>query len=36
LNLMDPATQAYLSEELEKYMAGDDYERAEGYVPPSE
>jgi len=36
LNLMDKATQTYLAEELEKYMAGDDYERAEGYVPPSE
>ena len=36
LNLMDASTQTYLADELAKYMSGDDYERAEGYVPPSE
>ena len=33
LNLMDPSTQTFLSEEFEKFMDGDDYERPEGYVP---
>jgi len=33
LNLMDSSTQTFLSEEFEKFMDGDDYERPEGYVP---
>ncbi|MBV1921723.1 MAG: oxidative damage protection protein [Pseudomonadales bacterium] len=33
LNLMDASSQTFLSEEFEKFMDGDDYERPEGYVP---
>ena len=34
LNLMEPATRSYLSEQMEKFLSGEDYERAEGYIPP--
>lgn len=34
MSLMDPATRKFLQEEMEKYMDGGDYEKAEGYVPP--
>ena len=36
LNVLDPSTQEYLATEMDKFMDGDDYERPEGYVPPSE
>lgn len=36
LNVLDPSTQDYLATEMDKFMDGDDYERPEGYVPPSE
>ncbi len=36
LSLMDPATRKYLQQEMEKFLAGEDHDRAEGYVPPSE
>ena len=36
MNLMDPATRKVLAEEMEKFMDGEDYLKAEGYVPPSE
>lgn len=35
MNLMDPATRKLLQEEMEKFMDGGDYIKAEGYVPPS-
>ena len=35
LNLLDPATQTYLQGEFDKFIAGGDYEKPEGYVPPS-
>lgn len=35
LNLMEPETQAFLQSELDKFMAGEDYEQPEGYVPPA-
>tara|TARA_Y100000780_G_C13616323_1_gene390638 strand:- start:108 stop:380 length:273 start_codon:yes stop_codon:yes gene_type:complete len=35
LSLMDPSTREYLQSEMEKFMTGDNYEKAEGYVPPS-
>ncbi|WP_067868771.1 oxidative damage protection protein [Neptuniibacter marinus] len=35
LSLMDPSTREYLQSEMEKFMTGGDYEKAEGYVPPS-
>jgi Fe-S cluster biosynthesis and repair protein YggX len=36
LTLVDPEARKYLQQEMEKFMAGDDYDKAEGYVPPSE
>ena len=33
LNMMEPAARQFLAEELEKYLAGEDYAQAEGYVP---
>ena len=35
LNMMDPESRTYLQGELEKFISGDDYDQAEGYVPPS-
>ena len=34
LNLLDPATQTFLQGEFDKFIAGDEYEKPEGYVPP--
>ncbi len=34
LNMMDATARAYLSEQLEKFLSGQDYDRAEGYVAP--
>jgi len=34
LSLIDPNTRKYLQEETEKFFAGEDYDQAEGYVPP--
>jgi Fe-S cluster biosynthesis and repair protein YggX len=34
LNLMEPTARSYLSEQMEKFFAGEHYDRAEGYVPP--
>jgi Fe-S cluster biosynthesis and repair protein YggX len=34
LSLMDPETRKYLQQEMDKFLAGEDYDRAEGYVPP--
>ena len=36
LNLMDPDTRKYLQQEMDKFLANEEYDRAEGYVPPSE
>ena len=36
LNMMDMGARTYLSEQLQKFLAGEDFDRAEGYVPPSE
>ena len=35
LNLMDPATRKYLQTEMDKFFAGEDYDKAEGYIPTS-
>ncbi len=35
LNLMDMGSRTYLSEQMSKFLSGDDYDKAEGYVPPS-
>lgn len=34
LNMMDPASRKFLQEQMEKFFAGEDFEQAEGYVPP--
>ncbi|KGK42298.1 iron transporter [Nitrincola sp. A-D6] len=36
LNMMDPASRKFLQEQMEKFFAGEEYEQAEGYVPPTE
>jgi len=36
LSLMDPQARKYLQQEMDKFLAGEDYDKAEGYVPPSE
>lgn len=36
LSLMDPEARKYLMGEMDKFLAGEDFDRAEGYVPPSE
>lgn len=34
LNLMDMTARTYLKEQMEKFFSGEDYDAAEGYVPP--
>ena len=34
LSMMDPAARKFLQEECEKFLSGQDFEQAEGYVPP--
>ena len=36
LSMMDPAARKFLQEEMDKFLAGEDFARAEGYVPPKE
>ncbi|WP_432697095.1 oxidative damage protection protein [Marinobacterium sp. YM272] len=36
LSLMDPNSRKYLQEEMKKFLSGEEYDKAEGYVPPSE
>jgi Fe-S cluster biosynthesis and repair protein YggX len=36
LNMMDADARKYLQGEMDKYFAGEDYDQAEGYVPPTE
>lgn len=33
LNMIDPDARKYLSEQMDKFFAGDDFDKAEGYVP---
>lgn len=35
LNMRDAESRRFLSDQMEKFFAGEDYEKAEGYVPPS-
>ena len=35
LNMTDPTARKFLLEEMEKFMSGGDYAKADGYVPPS-
>jgi Fe-S cluster biosynthesis and repair protein YggX len=36
LSLMDPSTRKFLQQEMDKFFAGEDFAKAEGYVPPAE
>lgn len=36
LSLVDAEARKYLQEEMDKFFAGEDFDQAEGYVPPSE
>lgn len=33
LSLVDPQTRKYLQDEMDKFLSGEDYDKAEGYVP---
>ena len=33
LKMMDPEARKFLQEEMDKFMAGEDYAQADGYVP---
>jgi Fe-S cluster biosynthesis and repair protein YggX len=35
LNMIDAESRKYLQQEMDKFLAGEDYDQAEGYVPPS-
>ncbi|HLS99200.1 MAG: oxidative damage protection protein [Porticoccaceae bacterium] len=34
LNLMDLGTRTYLNEQRERFLSGEAYDKAEGYIPP--
>ena len=36
LSLADPEARKYLQQEMDKFLSGQDYDKAEGYVPPAE
>lgn len=36
LNMMDMTARTYLMEQMQKFLSGDEYDQAEGYVPPAE
>jgi len=36
LSLADPQARKYLQEEMGKFLAGEEYDQAEGYVPPDQ
>ena len=36
LNMMNAEDRKFLQGEMEKYFSGEEYAKAEGYVPPSE
>lgn len=33
LVMTDPATRKYLKEQMDKFLSGEDFDQAEGYVP---
>lgn len=35
LNLLDKSARQYLAEQMDKFLAGGEYDRAEGFVPPT-
>ncbi|MEM0954177.1 MAG: oxidative damage protection protein [Pseudomonadota bacterium] len=36
LNMIDPEARKYLQSQQEKFLSGEDFDRAEGYVPQSD
>lgn len=36
LNMMDVAHRSYLAEQMGKFLSGDEYDQADGYVPPAD
>lgn len=36
LNMMDPSARTYLAEQMEKFFSDEDFDKAEGYVPPKD
>lgn len=36
LNMRDAESRKFLQDEMEKFLAGEEFEQAEGYVPPEE
>lgn len=36
LNMMDPEDRRFIQQERDKFLAGEEYAQADGYVPPSE
>ncbi|MDO8860895.1 oxidative damage protection protein [Haliea sp. E1-2-M8] len=34
LSLIDPDTRKYLQQEMDKFLSGQEHDKAEGYVPP--
>ena len=36
LSLVDPEARKYLQQEMDKFFSGEEFDKAEGYVPPSE
>ncbi len=35
LSLMDPEARKYLQDQMDKYLSGENHDRAEGFVPQS-
>ena len=35
LNMMDAEARSYLAEQMDKFFSGEQFDQAEGYVPPS-
>lgn len=36
LNMMDPEDRRFIQGEMDKFLSGEEYAQAEGYVPPAE
>ena len=36
LSMLDPEARKYLSGQMEKFFSGDEYDQAEGYIPPEQ
>ncbi|MBD1551896.1 oxidative damage protection protein [Pseudomonas typographi] len=36
LNMMNAEDRKFIQQEMDKFLSGEDYAQAEGYVPPSE